>query len=49
MIDLEPRVTNSISSGEYQHLYNSERIFESADGGGAGNSWAIGYGAANKK
>jgi tubulin gamma len=43
LIDLEPRVINTILSTEYSNLYNPENIFLSKDGGGAGNNWAFGY------
>jgi tubulin gamma len=43
LIDLEPRVINTIQSSEYSNLYNPENIFISKDGGGAGNNWAKGY------
>jgi len=45
LIDLEPRVLNCISNGEYAYFYNAERVFECRDGGGAGNNWGSGYGA----
>ena len=44
LIDLEPRVINSIRSGEYKNLYNPENIYVHPGGGGAGNNWARGYG-----
>ncbi|KZV94035.1 tubulin-domain-containing protein [Exidia glandulosa HHB12029] len=43
LIDLEPRVINSILSSPYAKLYNPENIYLSKDGGGAGNNWAAGY------
>lgn len=43
LLDLEPRVINSIRSGEYKDLYNHENIFVHKEGGGAGNNWAKGY------
>lgn len=48
LIDLEPRVINSIQTSEYGDLYNPENIFLSKEGGGAGNNWAKGYGNAEK-
>eukprot|EP00906_Rhabdomonas_costata_P012985 RCo018659 len=48
LLDLEPRVINSIRSGEYRNLYNPENIFLQGDGGGAGNNWAVGFEAAEK-
>ncbi|VDK49679.1 unnamed protein product [Anisakis simplex] len=44
LVDLEPRVINSIVNSEYRSLYNSENIFKAPQGGGAGNNWACGYG-----
>eukprot|EP01033_Poteriospumella_lacustris_P007665 gene7666-5512_t len=43
MIDLEPRVINSIQSSTYRDLYNQENFFIAKEGGGAGNNWASGY------
>ncbi len=43
LIDLEPRVINSIMTSPYHNLFNSENIFISRDGGGAGNNWTSGY------
>ncbi|KAJ1443339.1 Tubulin/FtsZ, GTPase domain-containing protein, partial [Ochromonadaceae sp. CCMP2298] len=43
MIDLEPRVINSIQSGTYRDLFNQENFFIAKEGGGAGNNWASGY------
>ncbi|KAA1112965.1 gamma-tubulin [Puccinia graminis f. sp. tritici] len=43
MIDLEPRVINTILTSEYSKLYNPENVYLSKDGGGAGNNWAAGY------
>ncbi|KAG1660586.1 hypothetical protein FOA52_005122 [Chlamydomonas sp. UWO 241] len=43
LLDLEPRVINSIQNGDLRHLFNSENMFISKDGGGAGNNWASGY------
>jgi len=48
LIDLEPRVINTIRNSEYAGLYNPENIFISKDGGGAGNNWAVGYSSAEK-
>jgi tubulin gamma len=48
LLDLEPRVINTIRTGEYRNLYNPENIFLSEDGGGAGNNWAVGYEKADK-
>lgn len=43
LIDLEPRVINSIQNSAYRNLYNPENIFIAPNGGGAGNNWASGY------
>jgi tubulin gamma len=43
LIDLEPRVINSITSGDHHGLFNSKNIFLSPDGGGAANQWVEGY------
>mmetsp|Transcript_43172 Transcript_43172/g.70169 ORF Transcript_43172/g.70169 Transcript_43172/m.70169 type:complete len:452 (+) Transcript_43172:58-1413(+) len=43
LLDLEPRVINSIRSGEYKDLYNHENIYVHKEGGGAGNNWAMGW------
>ncbi|XP_022649421.1 tubulin gamma-1 chain-like isoform X1 [Varroa jacobsoni] len=48
LIDLEPRVINTILNSEYERLYNRENIYVSKDGGGAGNNWASGYSQGNK-
>lgn len=43
LIDLEPRVINSIMTGTYAKIFNPENIYVSPHGGGAGNNWAAGY------
>ena len=43
LLDLEPRVINSIQNSSHRHLYNHENIYISPEGGGAGNNWASGY------
>jgi tubulin gamma len=48
LLDLEPRVINTILTSPYANLYNPENIFLSADGGGAGNNWAFGYAQGEK-
>ena len=48
LIDLEPKVLNSIQKSEYKHLYNPENFFISKEGGGAGNCWATGYSNAER-
>jgi hypothetical protein len=40
---LEPRVINDIKRSEFAKLYNSENVYLSKDGGGAGNNWGSGY------
>lgn len=47
MIDLEPRVINSIQTSEYRNLYNPENFFMDQDG--AGNNWAKGYHFAERR
>ena len=39
LLDLEPRVVNTIMNSEYKKLYNPENIYVDKDGGGAGNNW----------
>ncbi|KAJ1651770.1 gamma-tubulin [Dispira simplex] len=48
LLDLEPRVIDSILTSPYANLYNPENIFCSKDGGGAGNIWALGYSQAER-
>lgn len=43
LIDLEPRVINTIQTSQYRNLYNPENIFVAPTGGGAGNNWGSGY------
>ena len=43
LIDLEPRVINSIQTSDFKHFYNPENVFISKEGSGAGNCWATGY------
>jgi len=43
LLDLEPRVINTIMNSDYKKLYNPENIYLAKDGGGAGNNWASGY------
>ena len=38
LVDLEPRVINSIRTSKYKNLYNPENIFVHKEGGGAGNN-----------
>ena len=40
LVDLEPRVINSIRTSKYKNLYNPENIFVHKEGGGAGNNWS---------
>ena len=48
LIDLEPRVINSIQSGPYKNIYNPENFFIGEHGSGAGNNWAAGYSAGER-
>ncbi|KAI1289926.1 Tubulin gamma-2 chain [Halotydeus destructor] len=48
LIDLEPRVINSILQSQYAKLYNPENVFLSKHGGGAGNNWASGHSQGQK-
>ncbi|KAF5842575.1 gamma tubulin [Dunaliella salina] len=43
LLDLEPRVINSIQTSDIRNLFNPENIYVSKEGGGAGNNWASGY------
>jgi len=43
LLDLEPRVINSIQTSSQRSLYNYENFYVSNHGGGAGNNWANGY------
>lgn len=43
LVDLEPRVINSIMTGTYSKIFNPENIYVWPNGGGAGNNWAAGY------
>lgn len=43
LLDLEPRVINTIMNSPYAKLYNAENVYQSKHGGGAGNNWASGY------
>lgn len=48
LLDLEPRVINSILTSPYSKLYNQENVFVSKNGGGAGNNWASGFSQGEK-
>ncbi|XP_003382700.2 PREDICTED: tubulin gamma-1 chain-like [Amphimedon queenslandica] len=48
LLDLEPRVINTIQTSTYGKLYNPENIYISEHGGGAGNNWGSGYSQADK-
>jgi len=48
LIDLEPRVVNTIINSSYARLYNPENVYLSKTGGGAGNNWASGYAQGQK-
>ncbi|PGH00014.1 tubulin gamma chain [Polytolypa hystricis UAMH7299] len=43
LLDLEPRVLNSIQTGPYRNIYNPENFFIGKQGIGAGNNWGAGY------
>ncbi|PGH14601.1 tubulin gamma chain [Helicocarpus griseus UAMH5409] len=43
LLDLEPRVLNTIQTGAYRNIYNPENFFIGKQGIGAGNNWAAGY------
>ena len=47
LIDLEPRVINSIQNSEFKNLFNPENYF--MDNDGAGNNWAKGFEFAEKR
>ncbi|EDO33352.1 predicted protein [Nematostella vectensis] len=48
LLDLEPRVIDTIMSSPFANLYNPENIFTSKHGGGAGNNWASGFSQAER-
>lgn len=48
LLDLEPRVINTILNSPYSKLYNQENVFLSKNGGGAGNNWASGFSQGEK-
>jgi tubulin gamma len=48
LLDLEPRVINSIQTGPYKNIYNPENFFVGQAGIGAGNNWAAGYAAGDQ-
>lgn len=43
LLDLEPRVINTIQNSDIRNLFNHENIFIAEHGGGAGNNWASGF------
>ncbi|KAF3049267.1 gamma-tubulin [Didymella keratinophila] len=43
LLDLEPRVLNSIQSSAYKNIYNPENFYIHKSGTGAGNNWGMGY------
>ena len=43
LLDLEPRVINSIQTGSHGAIYNPENFYVHKEGTGAGNNWAAGY------
>ncbi|SAM00128.1 hypothetical protein [Absidia glauca] len=48
LLDLEPRVINTIRESPFANLYNPENMFVANDGGGAGNIWSYGYSQGEK-
>lgn len=48
LLDLEPRVIDTIMASPYANLYNPENIYTSKHGGGAGNNWGSGHSQAEK-
>ncbi|RPA79308.1 gamma tubulin [Ascobolus immersus RN42] len=48
LLDLEPRVINTIQTGPYKNIYNPENFYVPKDGSGAGNIWAAGFAAGEK-
>ncbi|KAF2181903.1 tubulin-domain-containing protein [Zopfia rhizophila CBS 207.26] len=43
LLDLEPRVLQSIQNSPYKNIYNPENFYIHKDGTGAGNNWGAGY------
>jgi tubulin gamma len=43
LLDLEPRVLNSIQASSYKNIYNPENFYIHKSGTGAGNNWGMGY------
>lgn len=43
LIDMEPRVINSILTGSHAKMFNPENVYISPEGSGAGNIWAKGF------
>ncbi|KAL2885027.1 Tubulin gamma chain [Ceratocystis lukuohia] len=43
LIDLEPRVLNSIQTSPYGNIYNPENFYIGKSGAGAANNWGDGY------
>ena len=41
LMDLEPRVLNSIQNSAYKNLFNPENFFVAKEGGGAGNTSGV--------
>lgn len=48
LIDLEPRVVQSILQSSHGAIYNHENVLVPTEGGGAGNNWAYGYAQAQQ-
>lgn len=48
LVDLEPRVIQSVTGGAFSNFYNPENVFMSPQGGGAGNNWSNGHHAGQR-
>ncbi|KAK8829540.1 tubulin gamma chain [Blastocystis sp. ATCC 50177/Nand II] len=48
LLDLEPKVIETIGQSDYRNLFNPENIFVPKEGGSAGNNWGMGYSEAAK-
>lgn len=58
LLDLEPKVIETIQESEYRHLFNPENMFlfvfctncryVPKEGSGAGNNWGVGYSQSDK-
>ena len=48
LLDLEPKVIETIQESDYRHLFNPENIYVPKEGTGAGNNWGVGYSQSDK-